>query len=113
MPRKKIKPLAARTEAEKPEANKLITGGIGRSVPRDIDYFKPARFKSYFTLAEMAREVPCDPSWLRKLERAGRIPKAHRVQRGKLSIRLWSPAQRDEIVRIIEDHQVGRPPKVK
>lgn len=80
-------------------------------MPRDITYFKPKRFKEYFTLAEMSREVGCDPSWLRKLERAGRIPEASRVQRGKLSIRLWSPAQRDEIVEIIGNHRVGRPPK--
>jgi hypothetical protein len=46
---------------------------------------------------------------LRKLERAGRIPMAKRVQRGKLSIRLWSPEQHDEIIRIIDGHQVGRP----
>ena len=91
---------------------KLITGRSG-TLPRDISYFKPARFKDYFTLAEMSREIGCDPSWLRKLERAGRIPMAHRVQRGKLSIRLWSPAQRDEIKEIMSEHQVGRPPKVK
>jgi hypothetical protein len=83
----------------------------GGTVPRDITYFKPAKYRDYYTLAEMAREVPCDPSWLRKLERAGRIPQAQRVQRGKLSIRLWSPAQRDEIVEIINSHKIGRPPK--
>lgn len=101
------KPFNKRKEREKPEKNVIITGRT--LVPRNIDYFKPARFKGYFTLSELAREIPCDPSWLRKLERAGRIPMAHRVQRGKLSIRLWSPAQRDEIVRIIDGHQVGRP----
>lgn len=91
---------------------RLITGR-NRELPRDISYFKPARFKEYLTLAEMSRFAECDPSWLRKLERAGRIPKAQRVQRGKLSIRLWSPEQRDEIVAIIAEHRVGRPPRVK
>src|SRR5262252_371175 len=81
------------------EPNKLIVGH-NSVLPRPLDYFKPARFKNYLTLAEMAREIPCDPSWLRKLERAGRIPQAQRVKRGKLSIRLWSPEQRDEIVKI-------------
>ncbi len=83
----------------------------GGTMPRDISYFKPKKYKHYFTLAEMAREVQCDPSWLRKLERAGRIPEAQRVQRGKLAIRLWSPADRDEIIRIMSEHRVGRPPK--
>jgi hypothetical protein len=83
----------------------------GGTMPRDITYFKPSRYKNFFTLAEMSREVGVDPSWLRKLERAGRIPEAQRVQRGQLNIRLWSPAQRDEIVEIIGNHRVGRPPK--
>jgi hypothetical protein len=100
-----------RKKRREPEPNVLITGRSPK--PRDISYFKPARFKNFFTLAEMSREVGCDPSWLRKLERAGRIPTAHRIQRGKLSIRLWSPEQRDEIRQIIAEHQVGRPPKVK
>jgi len=104
------RPYKKRKEREKPERNILITqSNPGNVVPRNIDYFKPARFKGYFTLSEMAREVPCDPSWLRKLERAGRIPMAKRGQRGKLSIRLWSPEQHDEIIRIIDGHQVGRP----
>lgn len=81
----------------------------GGTVPRDVNYFKPERYKEYLTLAEMARAVPCDPSWLRKLERAGRIPEAQRVKRGSLMIRLWSPAQRDEILQIISEHKVGRP----
>ena len=83
----------------------------GGTVPRDVNYFKPERYKDYLTLAEMARAVRCDPSWLRKLERAGRIPEAQRVKRGSLMIRLWSPAQRDEIIDIISQHKVGRPAK--
>lgn len=79
-------------------------------VKRDLGYFKPPRFKNHMTLAEMAEFIPCDPSWLRWLEREGRIPKAARVKRGKLSIRLWSPAQANEIKEIISNHKVGRPP---
>src|SRR5215471_3300979 len=111
MPAKKHRPKVTPLKKRKPtEPNKLITGR-NKVLARVMDYFKPARYRDHLTLAEMAREIPCDPSWLRKLERAGRIPQAQRVQRGKLSIRLWSPEQRDEIVQIIEQHQVGRPPK--
>lgn len=83
----------------------------GGTMPRDISYFKPTQYRHFLTLAEMARAVNVDPSWLRKLERAGRIPEAQRVKRGKLHIRLWSPAQKDEIIEIIGSHRVGRPPK--
>lgn len=79
-------------------------------VKRDLSYFKPARFKDYLTLAELAEFIPCDPSWIKQLERDGRIPKAARVKRGKLSIRLWSPEQANEIRQIISTHKVGRPP---
>jgi hypothetical protein len=96
------KPIKKRKK--KGEPNTLIAKDM-----RYLDYLKPPRFKDHFTLAEMAREIRCDPSWLRKLEHAGRIPQAQRVQRGKLMVRLWSPAQRDEIEGIIADHQVGRP----
>lgn len=106
---KKIRPLKKRQPVE---PNVLITGR-NKVLPRAMGYFKPAQYQNHLTLAEMAREIPCDPSWLRKLERAGRIPAAQRVKRGKLSIRLWSPEQRDEIKRIIDGHQVGRPPKDK
>jgi len=110
MPTKKHsrrKPLKKRP----PEQPNVLITGRNAVLPREMDYFKPARYRNHLTLAEMAREIPCDPSWLRKLERAGRIPMAQRVQRGKLSIRLWSPEQRDEIKQIMANHQVGRPPK--
>ena len=79
--------------------------------PRDMSYLKPAKFQDYLTLSEMAEFIPCDPSWLRWLERHDRIPRAHRVKRGQLSVRLWSPAQANEIREIISNHKVGRPPK--
>jgi hypothetical protein len=74
-----------------------------------MSYFKPPRFKDHLTLAEMAEFLPCDPSWLRHLEKEGRIPKAARVKRGKLHIRLWSPEQANEIKAIMATHRVGRP----
>jgi hypothetical protein len=110
MPTKKHRKILPLKKRKPVEPNVLITGR-NAVLPREMDYFKPARYRNHLTLAEMAREIPCDPSWLRKLERAGRIPMAQRVQRGKLSIRLWSPEQRDEIKKIMANHQVGRPPK--
>lgn len=100
-PKKGNKPLRERKQGVE---NVLI-----QKDRRHLDYLKPDRFKDYFTLAEMSREIPCDSSWLRKLEHAGRIPQAQRVQRGQLMIRLWSPQQRDEIVQIISEHRRGRP----
>ncbi len=81
------------------------------SGPRDISYLKPPKFKHYLTLSEMAEFVPCDPTWLKFLEREERIPKAQRVQHGQLMVRLWSPEQAEEIRTIIDGHKVGRPPK--
>jgi hypothetical protein len=80
-------------------------------VPRDIAYLKPARFKDYLTLSEVARAVNRDPSWIRLLEGDRRIPKAHRIQRGQVSVRLWSPAQVEEIKKILSEMRVGRPAK--
>ena len=40
---------------------------------RNMEYMKPHRYVSHKTLSETAREIGCDVSWLRKLERAGRI----------------------------------------
>jgi len=77
--------------------------------PRDMSYMKPDRFQAYFTLSEVSRHVSKDPSWLRKLEREGRIPKAHRVNFGSIPIRLWSPKQVEEISYVISQMQRGRP----
>jgi hypothetical protein len=81
-----------------------------RSSMRDTDYMKPPRFADYLTITEMSRAVDRDISWLRKLERDGKIPKAHRVPVGKLMVRLWSPTQRDEILVIVNSLKRGRPP---
>jgi len=77
---------------------------------RDTDYMKPPAFLDYLTLTEMSRYVDRDVSWLKKLEKDGRIPTAHRVKVGKLSVRLWSPTQRDEILVIVNSLKRGRPP---
>lgn len=76
---------------------------------RHVDYMKPERFADYLTITEMSRSVDRDVSWLRRLEREGRIPTAHRIQVGKLSVRLWSPSQRDEIYTIVHSFKRGRP----
>lgn len=77
---------------------------------RDLQYIKPAKFQDHYTITELSREVSRDPSWLKRLERDGRIPTAARVQFGELSIRLWSPNQVDEIIEIMSKMRVGRPP---
>jgi hypothetical protein len=76
---------------------------------RDVSYLKTAKFQDYLTLKELSDYVEKDPSWIRHLERVGRIPKAARVKRGKILIRLWSPAQVEEIQGIIAQHRPGRP----
>jgi hypothetical protein len=79
---------------------------------RNLSYMKPPRFKDYLTLSELCEEVDRDPSWIRKLEADGKIPKARRVTRGKLEIRLWSPAQLSEILVILDNMRPGRPANV-
>jgi hypothetical protein len=76
---------------------------------RDVSFLKPARFKDYVTISELSRITAKDISWLRRLERAGRIPEASRVKRGELEVRLWSPTQVDEIKEILSRMRVGRP----
>lgn len=76
---------------------------------RDLDFLKPERFRDYVTISELSRIVGKDISWLRRLERRGRIPKASRVTRGELEVRLWSPAQVIEIKEILSHMTPGRP----
>jgi hypothetical protein len=77
--------------------------------PRNVSYLKPRGYKDHLTLVELSRLLSKDPSWLRALEKEGRIPKAARVKRGKLQVRLWSPAQAKEIRAILATHRPGRP----
>jgi hypothetical protein len=79
-------------------------------VVRNTNYMKPEGFADYLTITELSVSVDRDISWLRKLEADGKIPAAHRVKVGKLSVRLWSPAQRDEIEIIVNSIKRGRPP---
>ena len=72
-------------------------------------HIKPERFSDYLTIGELARVVRKDISWIKRLERAGRIPQAKRVQLGELSFRLYSPAQVKEIEGIFKTMKVGRP----
>lgn len=76
---------------------------------RNVSYLKPPRFREHLTLMELCERLEKDPSWIRQLEKDGRIPKAVRVDRGQISIRLWSPAQVEEIESIIATHRPGRP----
>lgn len=77
---------------------------------RDVAYLKPPKFRNFLTLSEVAEAVGKDPSWIRLLEKEDRIPKARRVKRGERGeVRLWSPAQVDEIKTIIAQHKPGRP----
>ena len=78
---------------------------------RDVDFMKPSKFKNYFTITELAREVNRDTSWLKHLERHGRIPEAARVEVGELQVRLWSPTQVKEIKEILSKMRPGRPKK--
>jgi hypothetical protein len=77
---------------------------------RNVNYLKPVKFRDYMTLAEVSDHVERDPSWIRLLEKDGRIPRAIRVKRGKVQVRLWSPAQVEEIIEILSHHHPGRPP---
>jgi hypothetical protein len=77
---------------------------------RSVEYLKPPRFRNYFTLQELCDFVGKQPKWIRTLEKDGRIPTAMRVKRGKVEVRLWSPAQADEIAMILSRHRPGRPP---
>jgi DNA-binding transcriptional MerR regulator len=76
---------------------------------RDVSYMKPRGKKEMLTISETAASLECDISWLRKLESQNRIPKAARVRRGQIMVRLWTPEQVEEIREILAHHKVGRP----
>jgi hypothetical protein len=79
-------------------------------IKRDVSTLKPLKFQDHRTIGELAREVDRDVSWIRALEADGRIPKAIRVRRGRLQVRLWSPEQVEEIKEIFRNMRPGRPP---
>lgn len=77
---------------------------------RDVSYMKPKKFRDHLTIAELSERINLDRRWIERLEKDGRIPRAARVTIGKIKdVRLWSPAQADEIEEIISTHQPGRP----
>ena len=78
---------------------------------RDMHFIKPEGYGDYLTITELSREVNRDISWLRRLERADRIPVAYRIKVGSLSVRLWSPEQVNEIKEVLSQMRVGRPSK--
>ena len=63
------------------------------------------------TIGELSVKVDKGRLWLRKLEREGRIPEAKRHRVGKITIRLFSPAQVEEIERILSTMRPGRKKK--
>lgn len=79
---------------------------------RSPNYFKPARFRHYLTIKELALAIGKDPSWIRKLERDPKrgFPQAVRVQRGELQVRLYSPEIVKEIKIYFENTKQGRIP---
>jgi hypothetical protein len=80
---------------------------------RSVDYWKPAKFKNYLTISELAYYVRRDPSVLRRAEKSGRIFTAARVRRGQLTIRLYSPQQAEELRRYFEDGKKAKSKKRK
>lgn len=89
-----------------PNTNKKISL---RLKMRDVSYAKPKGYENYLTVTEVSRAVKKDVSWLKRLEREKRIPVAHRVKSGALSVRLWSPQQVTEITDILAQMRRGRP----
>jgi hypothetical protein len=77
--------------------------------PLEVDHLKPEKFKGYLTLGELAREVGKDPSWIKKLERKGRVPEAKRHRIGKIQVRLYSPGAVQEMKQIFAAMRPGRP----
>jgi hypothetical protein len=68
-----------------------------------VKWMKPSRFAHYKTSKELACALQIDPRTLKRLEGRGIIPEPARVKRGRLSIRLYSPENEDEIKRILKE----------
>lgn len=82
-----------------------------KKTPRDVGFLKPKGYEKHLTITEVSQRVDRDISWLRRLERNNKIPKAHRVKHGSLSVRLWSPTQVKEIEKVLKNAKPGRPRK--
>lgn len=82
-----------------------------KKLQRSPDYFKREKFMDYLTLGELAIEVGKDPSWIKKLERDGRLPKPKRVRRGALHIRMYSQYDVELIREFFDEMKPGKPRK--
>lgn len=71
--------------------------------------FKPPKFAHYLTLGELSAHVGKDRDYMRRLERQDRLPIPTRHKMGKLSVRLYSPAQVREVEEIFKSMRRGRP----
>jgi hypothetical protein len=80
--------------------------GIGTQ--EDFDRWKPPDKLDYMTVQELANYCARDASWIRRLDREGKLPKAARFKVGRLSVRLYSPAQQLEILRIFRARDKAR-----
>jgi hypothetical protein len=73
--------------------------------------WKPPGFEHYLTITEAGLQLGKDPRWIKRLDTLGRMPEAKRVQRGLISIRLYSPDQVEEMREIFKTHKPGRKPR--
>jgi hypothetical protein len=82
----------------------------GKPLGVNAQRIKPRGFKHYLTIGEVAIALRKDKDWIKKLERAGRLPEAKRVSFGELEVRLYSPEQLQEMRDIFATHRPGRRP---
>lgn len=75
----------------------------------DPQRWKPAQYKHYLTMGEVAEKVGRDRSRIRRLETAGKIAVPIRVKVGRTSVRLYSPEEVAIIVRLFKTLKPGRP----
>lgn len=75
-------------------------GPNGIGTQEDFSRWKPADKQDWMTMTELARYVGRDVSWLRRMDRQRQLPVAARVKVGRLSVRLYSPRQAAQILRL-------------
>jgi hypothetical protein len=85
--------------------------GIGTS--EDFSRWKPKDKQDWLTMTELARKVGRDVSWLRRMDRQGQLPKAARAKVGRLSVRLYSPKQADQILQMFRARDEARLTRAK
>ena len=72
-----------------------------------IQQLKPEKYKHYMTIGEVGYYVRRDPVTIRRLERQGLILAPARVLRGNYYVRLYSPAQAEELKKFFEGRTHG------